>query len=261
MAIFGTFNDMPLPDVLSLVGRSSGRFFITDLPTYVDYELNFFDGALIALYINQSPVEDVVDVSHSMVELMRTRIGQFRYERRPPHDLVEYFRLPVDQLLLSSLAMADEIDAMRPFLPNEKTVFVCAENSEKWMDDDLRYFYELSYNLLNEGASGEVIATKTGQYLDQVLFCLYKLRSAGLIVPCRSPARAASPAVAPAQQQFAAPAMLSGAEPGLAGEENDGAAAGGPSADLRHVNIARPDSDGFFSRFFSKLSSTLGYRT
>ncbi|HSI84595.1 MAG: DUF4388 domain-containing protein [Candidatus Methylacidiphilales bacterium] len=264
MAIFGTFNDMPLPDVLSLVGRSSGRFFITDLPTYVDYELNFYDGALIALYINQNPLEDVVDVSHSMVELMRTRIGQFRYERRPPQDLVEYFRLPVDQVLLSSLVVADEIDSLRPFLPNEKTVFVCTENTEKWMDEDLRNFYETSYQLLIEGASGEVIARETGQYLDQVLFCLYKLRSAGLICPCRANSRNMS--AAPAMSALAPVATASVSPSGSTAVHQEPEAGlvvatasvspDGPSADLRNVKIQRPPR-GFFSRIISKLTATL----
>lgn len=186
MAIFGYLTDMPLPDVLSMVGRSSGRFTVWNCPNGKNYELHLSQGLLCAMLVDSTPVEDVFQIRNRMVELMNMRTGEFEFQKQSASGLLSNFSISIDTLLLSSLAALDEMEAYRSFFASSRTVFTIVPTREAWLEGDLLEFWETCYPLLENGASAETIAQATNIYLDNILLALYKLRTAGLIAPVRA---------------------------------------------------------------------------
>lgn len=186
MAIFGNVTDMPLPDVLTMVGRSTGRFIVSQTSCGHAYELHLDRGMLIALIVDQEPIGDIFQVHNRMVELMNLHAGDFEFEKQEVSSLMLQFNLSIEMLLLSSLAALDELEAYRSRLPNNQTIFQILPSKEAWLEGDLLEFWECSYNLLAEGTSAEKIAERTSLFIDHVLLCLYKLRTAGIIAPVRA---------------------------------------------------------------------------
>lgn len=177
---------MPLPDVLSAVGRKTGRFTLWNTSTQHYYELHIDQGLLTGLIVDNEPVEDVFPLRNRMVELMNLTSGEFEFENLASRLLHAHHQLAIDTLLLSGLSVLNEVKANRSQLPNAQTVFRTKISKEPWLTGDLLEFWNCSGPMLSEGASADVIAKSTSLYLDQVLLCLYKLRMAGIISPARA---------------------------------------------------------------------------
>lgn len=177
---------MPMPDVLSTVGNKTGRFTVWNTSSQHYYELHIDKGLLTALMVNNEPVEDIFPLRNRMAELVNLKSGEFEFENLASRLLVSHHQLSIDTLLLSGLAVADEVAEHRPHLPNPQTVFKTHGNKEPWLTGDLLDFWHCSGALLKQGASAEAIAKETALYPDHVLLCLYKLRMAGVITPLRA---------------------------------------------------------------------------
>lgn len=186
MAIFGNLSEMPLPDVLSMIGRSTGRFTIWNTPNEHYYELHIDEGALSALLINHDPIEDVFPLRDRVAELLNLTAGEFEFEDLDGSRLLSHHDLPLEGLLLSGLTAMDEVAAHRAQFPNPQTVFRTRNGKEPWLSGDLQDFWECGGLLLGQGASAEKIAQQTSASIDRVLLCLYKLRMAGVIAPVRA---------------------------------------------------------------------------
>lgn len=186
MAIFGNLADMALPDVLTMVGRGTGRFMLTNTSSRHDYELHLDKGMLNALLVDSDPVQDIFQLRNRMTELLNLSGGEFEFDKLPAAFLLSHYALSIDMLLLSALSALDEVAAYRPHLPDSQTVFLIQPSKEAWLEGDLLEFWECSNHLLAQGASAEKIAEQTSLFTDHVLLCLYKLRTTGLIAPVRA---------------------------------------------------------------------------
>ncbi len=169
-----------------MVGRSTGRFTIWNTTSEHYYELHIDEGMLTALLINHEPIEDIFPLRDRMAELLKLAAGEFEFENLDGSLLLCHHDLAIDGLLLSGLAAMNEVEAHRSQFPNPQTVFRTRNGKEPWLTGELHDFWECSGQLLGEGASAERIAQQTSASIDQVLLCLYKLRTAGLIAPVRA---------------------------------------------------------------------------
>ncbi|HSI86832.1 MAG TPA: hypothetical protein VK970_23815 [Candidatus Methylacidiphilales bacterium] len=190
MAIFGELSDMPLADVLALMGKGFCKVTISKLSSNQSYELLFHDKCLFSIRVDNKQIEDVLGVSMVMGNLIQARQGEFRLDRKIDADLATTFSyvIPVEQLLLSSMAANKEMESLKDHFPSEMTVFIFSNKHDCWMEDELQLFCDLAGPLLERGASGHDIFSFTGLEMDRVLLNLYKLRSAGLIAPHRAAA-------------------------------------------------------------------------
>lgn len=186
MAIFGNLSDLPLPEILTMVGHKSGCLLLWNLPNNQEYELHIAESCICGVLSGNKSMEDILQIRDLMLHLINSNSGNFEFHKRSAYDLKQNFNIPIEQILLSTAAISDEIDAYRDYFPNQETRFKLAGCLDIWLDSDLYSFWERSSKLLSEGSSAEEIARQLGLNLERVQLNLYKLRSVGKIEPMRA---------------------------------------------------------------------------
>ncbi len=186
MAIFGALNELPLPEILTMLGRRSGKLKLWNLESGHRYELHMHEAKLKALFVDQQSIDDIMFVRESMIELIDAEQGSFEFEREPPDSLTQHLDIPVEQLLLSTATAIDELKAYRQRFADKRTRFRSVGPVDVWLDDNLYMFWQYSSHLLEQGCSAEEVAEHLDMHLEQVQLNLYKLRSLGKIAPVRA---------------------------------------------------------------------------
>lgn len=185
MAIFGSLDELPIPEILSMLGQRSGHLKVWDLPDDKRCDLYLDKGKLKALRINGRKVQEVFEVREEMVSLLSTKHGSFEFDRCAPAALQQGLNVSVQQLLLSAATAIDEIAAYRNNFADPRTRFQMLTSFDTWTDQELAHFWERAESTLIEGASAYELADMLAISLEQVQLILYKLRSLGVIEPVR----------------------------------------------------------------------------
>lgn len=186
MAIFGNLADLPLPEVLMMIGNKSGCLLLWNLPSGKEYEFHVAESCIRGLLRNGETVADILLIRDLMLEVINCNSGEFEFQKRSIYDLKEDFHISIEHILLNTATVVDEINAYKEFFPHEKTLFKASGPLDVWLDGDLYNFWERSATLLAEGCSAEELAKILGFSLDKVQLNLYKLRSVGKIEPMRA---------------------------------------------------------------------------
>lgn len=194
MAIFGNLNHMSLGDLLPLLSVQDGALEIFNLEQHPRVTLYFNGGLLHCLYISGRPAEPLQArgiVSH----LVAAKRGSFEFApgarvRRCPQPL----GWPLDQLLLTTVTVQDEIQGLERSLPHPDTIFALTQDRAP-SDQRLLDFWQRAGDLLQQGASARELARRLGMPLEHARYYLLKLRQLELLAPVRArraPARKAS---------------------------------------------------------------------
>ncbi len=183
MAIFGCFSDIPLPDVMSLIGSSTGTLTVSRYDNQHVYLFGIQNAVITDVRFNGQEIVDKNQARSFITELIQTNLGDFEFERGK--STTGSHSLPISEILNSSLSLIDEIQAFREHFPDPHTVFIAIENGKGWLGSDLKTFWQDSHPYFQKGISALEIQEYLGLYLDQILLKLYKLRTTGLIVPKR----------------------------------------------------------------------------
>lgn len=186
MAVFGSLDELPIPEVLTMLGKRSGKLKVWGLPSQRSYDLHIYESRLKGFYVDEQMVSDVIFVRDSMIELINADEGSFEFERHPPDSLAKGLDVPIEQLLLSTATAIDELQAYRQRFADKRTRFRSSGPSDVWLDENLYEFWHHSASLLEQGASAEEIAMQLAMNIEQVQLNLYKLRSLGKISPVRA---------------------------------------------------------------------------
>lgn len=208
MAIFGTFEELPFPDVIGMLGHRSGRLLVTGLPRHVDVTLHIDDTHLLAMHVGPHPVLDAQHVREIFLELTRAECGTFEFTRVQPNHLEQHHHLALNKLLLSITAVIDELAHYRSQLPAPDTRFQHLKEPAHTLDGALQDFFDRAYPDLVFGASAAELAHAQRIHVERAQLYLYKLRALGLIAPVRAfvAAHVANPPVRAASATVAAPA-------------------------------------------------------
>jgi len=244
MAIFGNFSDMPLPEVLSLLGRGSGQFVIVNHPSGSPIELHIHNGIMMAMHVAGRMLDDVLAVRGHILTLIKVPEGEFEFRKAPLEELDQQIQVPLDQLFLSCLSSLDEIEAYQEHFPNAYTFFELVENKETvWLDGELEDFVERNREGLSIGISSHLISQQTQMNLDQVRLYFFKLRSAGVLKPVRK---------AEAVKRHPSAQVIRPANIG-----SDQASQGGPihGQDLTQVQVAGKSNGNFLKKVTNFLQS------
>lgn len=186
MAIFGGLSEISLPDVMSLIGKSTGSLVIEQ--KYEErtdrFEL-YLDARMITrMSINHGEIQSMAQARSFIIELVRSSWGDFRFYRGTSG--TANFSIPVNEILLSSLSMVEEMEACRRHFPEPHTIFTVAKNEAGYLDAETRAFWLLAEPHFKRGASAQDLFDHLGFYLDQILFRCHQLRLAGAITPQRA---------------------------------------------------------------------------
>lgn len=185
MAIFGSLEELPIPEVLSMLGHRSGHLKVWDLPDDKRCDFYIDKGKLKALRINGRRIEEVFEVREEMVALLSTKNGSFEFDRCAPEALQQGLNASIQQLLLSAATAIDEIAAYRNNFADPRTRFQTLTTFATWTDQELARFWERAKEPLMQGVSALELADLLEMNLEQVQLVLYKLRSLGVIEPVR----------------------------------------------------------------------------
>jgi len=244
MAIFGNFSDMPLPEVLSVVGRGSGQFVIVNHPSGSPIELHIHNGIMMAMQVAGRMLDDVLAVRGHILTLIKVPEGEFEFRKAPLEELQQQIQVPLDQLFLSCLSSLDEIEAYQEHFPNAYTFFELADRKETvWLDGELEEFVERNRKGLSIGISSHLISQQTQMNLDQVRLYFFKLRSAGVLRPVRKAASVRNQA----NSQVIRPSNI-GSEPAAANGSVQG-------QDLTQVQVAQKSNAGFLRKVTNFLQN------
>jgi hypothetical protein len=185
MAVFGNFADFPFPELLSLIGYRTGKIFIRNISADRQYEWHLHSATICGVILNSKPLDDVLQVRGCMLDLIEDSSSAFEFHRHSYEDLLHYFDLPTEHLVLSTAAAMDELSAYRKFFPNEQTYFQSNGQMDGWLDEQLLSFWERSSPFFKKGCNARELTENLHLNIEQVQLNLYKLRSVGKIIPLR----------------------------------------------------------------------------
>jgi len=185
MAIFGALQDMPLVDLLSMLGRRSGLLHVWDAGGKRNrYILALDRGNLLWMKDDQGYL-DPLKARSTLLELASAHWGAFEFTPVEPPKGSPLLNWPLEQMLLSVITIHDELASYNSLLPDPRTRFQVAA-LEVWLEEPLYSFWERAKPLLQAGASAEDLASRLRLPLDEVRYYLHKLRLAGKVAPVRA---------------------------------------------------------------------------
>lgn len=187
MAIFGNFSELPFPEVITMLSQRSGKLEIWQVPSQKRYELFLNQGSIQSLGINGHALSDTLQVRAAFTELTTFQTGLFEFNRIDQSVLPMQIQLPLQPLLMSSIAMVDELSHYREYLPHPDTCFrFSAQADMLLLEADAFVAHALPYLQSTQGGSSRQLSQHLNIALESVQLSLYKLRAAGTIEPLRA---------------------------------------------------------------------------
>ena len=84
MAIFGTLDQLPLPEVLSLLKNRVGILRLKDYENQSNYELILENGVIREAYYGTSRITSMQDCIKHLQIIAKAKNGRFQFERQSP---------------------------------------------------------------------------------------------------------------------------------------------------------------------------------
>jgi len=185
LAIFGDLQDMPLVDLLSMLGRRSGLLDVWDVGGKRNRYILALDRGNLLWMKDEGGYLDPLKARSALLELASAGRGAFEFTPVEPPKGSPLLNWPIERVLLSVTTVHDEIASYNSLLPDPKTRFQVAA-LEVWLEEPLYSFWERAKPLLQTGASAEDLASRLRLPLDEVRYYLHKLRLAGKVAPVRA---------------------------------------------------------------------------
>lgn len=179
MAIFGSLADIPLTDLLPMLGRRNGVLEVWNDPQQSS-SLWLEAGLLRAIWLEGKNLE-TPSAQKLLTELIDSK-GNFEFNLGQPTLPCNYLLdWPLEELLsrLPSESVSDTP------LPDAQTKFQ-AISLDIWLEEPLFGFWQQAKPLLSGGASASQIAHALGLPLETVRQYLYQLRLVGRVGPVRA---------------------------------------------------------------------------
>ena len=185
MAIFGDLQDMPLVDLLSMLGRRSGLLDVWDVGGKRNRYILALDRGNLLWMKDEGGYLDPLKARSTLLELASAGRGAFEFTPVEPPKGSPLLNWPIERVLLSVTTIHDELASSKSLLPDPRTRFQVAA-LEVWLEEPLYSFWERAKPLLQAGASAEDLASQLRLPLDEVRYYLHKLRLVGKVAPVRA---------------------------------------------------------------------------
>jgi hypothetical protein len=185
LAIFGDLQDMPLVDLLSMLGGRSGLLDVWDVEGKRNRYILALDRGNLLWVKDEGGYLDPLKARSTLLELASAGRGAFEFTPVEPPKGSPLLNWPIERVLLSVTTIHDELASYNSLLPDPKTRFQVAA-LEVWLEEPLYSFWERAKPLLQAGASADDLASRLRLPLDEVRYYLHKLRLAGKVAPVRA---------------------------------------------------------------------------
>ncbi|WP_018290642.1 DUF4388 domain-containing protein [Verrucomicrobium sp. 3C] len=191
MPLSGDLSELPFPEILRLLRDRNGKLQITDKATGERFSFSLSAGKLVSASEAGRLISDMLAL-HSAIQRLSTNERAsfvFQEQSRGFGELLGGLSIPLDQILLSSLAAIRSTERLAAHLPHPGTRFRAAEQGTPWLTEDLLAFWVSAERFLRSGVCASDIVAALGIPLPHVQFELFKLRVLGVIVPLHAPSQ------------------------------------------------------------------------
>jgi hypothetical protein len=190
MALFGALEALPLAEVLSLLSHKEGALEVWNLEGLPPTTLYFRGGRLVAVTHKGKPLPPL-DAKSAVQSLLLAKKGNFEFipGAKPPGG--EPLNIPIEKILLFTVAQEDELARYRPYLPHPEARFRIVGNAPE--DESLKEFFHQALPLLKRGASPREVAQALRAHEDLIRLKFYKLQQAGTLERARADERSSPP--------------------------------------------------------------------
>jgi hypothetical protein len=183
MAIFGNLGDIPLPDLLPMLGRRTGVLELWNLEAGKNVSLWLETGQLKGVWLTGKSLE-ANQARNLIIELLNAKHGSFEFMLGQPKMVCQHpLNWSVERLLAVNFPTGE--NPAQTQLPDPHTKFQ-AIALEVWLDEPLFGFWQKARPLLARGASSAEIAQQLGLPTEQVQQYLHRLRLAGRVSPVKA---------------------------------------------------------------------------
>lgn len=183
MAIAGDLRDLPISEVLNMIGRRTGVLKLTEIQGLEPLMLYLDAGSLRGFFEQDREIEDGMSVRSRLLTVMDAGEGRFEWNALAAEKLRGDLDIPVLRLFGIIAAAVDESGAYRDYFVDPKMVFKTLSAPNLWLDTNLFVFLEGAKAFLERGVTAEALARSLHLDLAQVQNHLFKLRSVGKIAP------------------------------------------------------------------------------
>lgn len=181
MAIYGDFDSHSFNDIIRILQRHAGTLF---MPTALDgrsVEIHLDQGALCAVFIDNTPIYEVLEVQEVIQSLVNHATGEYNFsfnERVVSH----HFSLPIMDLIREAMGTAQIPEQQ---LPHQSVQFKSVLKVPP-VPDSLQSNWMMLQPLLKKGVSADEVTNQLQLSVLEARVVLYRLRAAGLIEPQRA---------------------------------------------------------------------------
>ncbi|MDD4933081.1 MAG: DUF4388 domain-containing protein [Methylacidiphilaceae bacterium] len=189
MALSGDLDELPFPEILRLLRDRRGELQIADKVTGERYSFRLSEGKLVSASEADRLIPDALALHSAIQRLAIKERASFVFQESSgsADERLGPLSLPIDQILLSSLAAIRSPERFAAHLPHPHTRFRAAASATPWLTEDLLTFWVSAERFLRSGISASEITATLGIPLPHVLLELFKLRVLGVIVPLKAP--------------------------------------------------------------------------
>jgi hypothetical protein len=188
MALHGTLMDIPLCDLLSMVGKSRGVLEIENPNTKFKALFQTADNMIVAMCAHCKTQPDLSEatVESILIDFLNQPEASFEFRREERLHNGIPVSLRIDVVLLECMSRWDEMRTLRPDLPHPDTVFMTDAADILIVENiELEEFWLLTRPLFVGGCSAREIAAILNLDLDDSLVQVEKLCKLGVLKPVR----------------------------------------------------------------------------
>ncbi|MGC8904146.1 DUF4388 domain-containing protein [Thermus sp.] len=190
MALFGSLDTMPLPEILGLLSGKEGALELWNLKGVPPTTLYLRPGFVRAVVQGGKPL-DREAAKAALKELLLAEGGSFEFHPGARPKGGEDLALPIERLLLSFTTLQDELAHYRPYLPHPEARFTLAGPSPE--EPRYKEFFRRALPYLKRGASAVELSQALHLPLDEARLYLYKLQGLGAVKRAEVEARPKDP--------------------------------------------------------------------
>jgi hypothetical protein len=182
MAISGNLSDFPLPEILLLIGRRTGRLRLFNAEEYLPMELDLSEGCAHGLHLNGNVIVEPPQIVAELAYAIETGEGTFEFTPQPVETVARLHPLALTDLALQVVMYVDESQAKHRAVLDPELFYVLVPSRPAGdLRGELKRFFQQSRHLLSGGVRSEDLAEYLGVDEAMARLQLFHLHQLGLV--------------------------------------------------------------------------------
>jgi hypothetical protein len=184
MPIIGNLSEFPLPEVLLLIGRRTGRLRLLDIPEYGVLDIDISNGGVQAMRIGTNTLLDGLKMLDTLGTIVLTQQGMFEFRLVPISLMAAEQSLTTHDLAMKLVCHVDKQLAEQQLnTAAEQRYRLVLPQPDIWLEPELLQFFNFAGPLIKEGLAVYDLALLLQMETSRVAQNLNHLRLLELIEP------------------------------------------------------------------------------